>query len=201
MKLQASEQTFDGMLEQLAVFLTKTDNAKPLPTMDFVENILGALNENIHADYLEKRVKQLGELNERQNEEIYRQAGEIEKLKQAMKLFVRIIEDLRADAKQKDKEMKELQDEMKRLRTDFDAQGQVEMHSLADCISLLERYPVEQNKEVNKLKSFLFSLYENPTKEEHDLLSSLGMKERGPLVQFEAPVYEVKDNKTVNIKK
>lgn len=207
MNFQVSAQTVDGMLEKLAALLTKTDDVKPLQTMDLVEDILGAHPDTIHTGYLEQRVKQLGEQNERQNEEIYRQADQIEKLKRAMGQFVRIIEALREDAREKDTKIKtlqngmnELQAEVKRLREAFDIRGQVEQHTLAECISLLSRYPAERNKEVDKLKNFLFSLYENPTKAEREQLSSLGMKEPAPLVQIDAPVYEVKDNETVTIK-
>lgn len=207
MDFQVSAHTLDGMLEKLAALLTKTDDVKPLQTMDLVEDILGAHPDTIHTGYLEQRVKQLGEQNERQNEEIYRQADQIEKLKQAMGQFVRIIEALREDARGKDTKIKklqngmdELQAEVKRLREAFDTRGQVERHTLAECISFLSRYPAERNKEVDKVKNFLFSLYENPTKAEREQLSSLGMKEPAPLVQIDAPVYEVKDNETVTIK-
>lgn len=207
MDFQVSAHTLDGMLEKLAVLLTKTDDVKPLQTMDLVEDILGVHSDTIHTGYLEQRVKQLGEQNERQHEEIYRQADQIEKLKLAMEQFVRIIEALREDAREKDTTIKKLQNEMFELRTEvqrlremFDTGGRIEQHTLAECISLLSRYPAERNKEVGKLKNFLFSLYENPTKAEREQLSSLGMKEPAPLVQIDAPVYEVKDNETVTIK-
>lgn len=198
---QVTEQTLFEKLDQVASSFTKTEKAQPIDAMDLVNNVLGSTKEDEHTSYLEKRVQELGMQNERQKEEIYSQAKQINKLEDAVLVFVEAIQNLRANAAEKEKEMTKLQEEVKNLRNDFDTWKQTERHSVADCLPILARYPATQNKEVNNVKNFLFTLYEHMTPEEREQLSALGRKETESSVQFNAPAYEVKDNERVIIHK
>ncbi|WP_347394892.1 hypothetical protein, partial [Parabacteroides leei] len=93
---QVTEQTLFEKLDQVASSFTKTEKAQTIDAMDLVNNVLGSTKEEEHTSYLEKRVQELGVQNERQKEEIYRQAKQINKLEQAVLVFVEAIKNLRA---------------------------------------------------------------------------------------------------------
>lgn len=201
MSFQVTEQTLFEKLDQIAGSFTHTENASPINAMELVDNIWGGLKTDEHTSYLEARVQELGVQNERQNEEIYKLAKQINKLEDAVSVFVEVIKNLRSDAAEKDKKMLKLQEEVEKMRNDFDTWKRTERHSVADCLPILARYPATQNEEVNNVKNFLFTLYGYLTPEEREQLSALGRKEAESAVQFNAPAYEVKDNERVIIHK
>lgn len=154
-----------------------------------------------HTGYLENRVDQLLVQNERQNEEISKQASQIKTLQQTVKMLMEIAGLLNQEGEKKAGEINILKDKVDRLEAEFEAWKQTERHSLADFLPLLEEYPASQNKDVNTIELILRRIFKDIPEKDREWLDRMGRKEPEPSVQFNKPVYEVNGNERVNIGK
>ncbi|WP_456088151.1 hypothetical protein [Parabacteroides sp.] len=190
----------ETLLEQIgeAMHLDTKELADSFPEF---QALLEKAPEEERADYLRRRVKQLLEQNECQNEQIYKQDKRIAILEDAVKKLSEALVRLRQETALKDGEVEDLRKEVDLLKADFDLWRQTERHSLAECISMLEEYPASQNEEVRKLAFFLLKMFRTASSPDRDRLNHLGTKDPAPMVQFNKPLCDVNGNGTVNIGK